>query len=427
MFKGKKIKVLIAMLSVLLMLTACGAPAVSEPAAPANTEPANEAPVVEAPEEGAAPSGDPLRLGVIAPITGASAFSGEMMSIASTLAVEQMNAAGGIQGHPVELLIENDNYEAATCVAAAEKLTSQDNVHFVCGPIASSTAAAVQIITDEAKVPHIIPSGSAAALTREGTDWFFRLTLADVYQTAVLADLVANQMGFSNVAILAESASHGEGTIASWERDLEPFGIVPTVERFEDSDIDFSAQVTKVKGTNPDCVIVAAASVGTGATILKQAREVGIDAQFIISSAVAGSNDFCNLAGEAAEGAIGTSSFLSNNPDPVVQKFVEDFTAASGKEPEGKEAAQLYDAFMILNEYLNQKNDDGTYKYPLEFTAAALESDRAMIREALTNVKAYHGATGLDVNFGPEITPEDRDGLKQPLLITVKGGQWEAL
>jgi branched-chain amino acid transport system substrate-binding protein len=376
---------------------------------------------------GAATDKASLRIGVICPLTGSQSYIGQLIKEAASLAVKEINEKGGIQGHPVEAFYENDEFQTPKSVAAAQKLITQRKVHLLNGPLASSAIAACQKLTDK-DIPHVTSCGSASKLTEEPHPWFFRLTLADRYQTAVLVKLAVKDMKLSRVAILAESGSHGQGTIDSWTRDLGQFNLKPViVERFEDTDVDFSSQLTKVKNVKPDAVVFAPLKPETGANLAKQSKEIGLDVQIFTSSSVAGSLDFLSLAGTTAEGTISPCSFLPTNPDPPVQAFVKNFKALYGHLPEGKEPAQTYDILKILHSYLNKKKADGTYLYPLQFTDASLSKDRALIREALMTVKGYRGATGIEVNFGKEPNPQDRDGIKSPLIAVVKEGQWVPL
>jgi len=350
-----------------------------------------------------------------------------LIKTAATLAVKEINAGDGIQGHPVEAYFENDEFQTPKSIAAAQKLITQRKVHFLNGPLASSAVAAVQKLTDKG-IPHITSCGSSRKLTETPHDWFFRLTLADKYQTAALVDLAVNDIGLKRIAILAESGSHGQGTIDSWKEDLARHNMQPTiVERFEDTDIDFSSQLTKIKNENVEALVLAPLQPQSGANLAKQAREIGLNVILFHSSSVAGSVDYLSLAGDAAEGGIAPCSFLATNPDPNVQAFVKGFLTISKDMPEGKEPAQTYDIFKILYKYLNQKNADGSYKYPLGFTEKSLEKDRAEIRKAMTTVKGYRGGTGIEVNFGPNATPQDRDGIKTPLIAIVKDGKWNPL
>jgi|GEM_PF-6187260 len=374
----------------------------------------------------AAPSGTPLRAGVICPLTGSQAYGGQLIKTAATLAVNEINGQGGIQGHPIEAFFENDEFQTPKSVAAAHKLITQRKVHFLNGPLASSAVAAVQKLTEKG-IPHITSCGSSRKLTEVPNPWFFRLTLADQYQTLALVALAVKDIGFSKVAILAESGSHGQGTIESWTQDLASYNMKPAIiERFEDTDVDFSSQLTKIKNAAPDVLVFAPLQPMSGANLVKQAKEIGLknSTTFFYSSSCAGSVDFLDLAGDAAEGGIAPCSFLATNPDPPVQAFVRGFMAISKDPPEGKEPAQTYDVFKILFTYLNKKRPDGSYMYPLSFTDESLEKDRNTIREVMTTVKGYPGANGIEVNFGPEPTPQDRDGIKSPIIAVIKGGKW---
>lgn len=368
----------------------------------------------------------PFVLGAIMPLTGESAYAGQLAKVAMEMAVEEVNKEGGIQGHPIRLIVENDNFETGKSQAAANKLITTDQCHLLNGPFHSSGIYAVQKLTEEMKVPHIVVCGSARKLTMEGQQMFFRLTLSDLYQTGPMVKYAVEKAGCKRIALLCETGSHGEGTLNGWIQDLKAmYNMEPVaIERFDDKDVDFASQLGKIKQANPDGVVVVPLSPPTAARIVTQMKEMGLNVHVFHSTSVAASMEYVQLAKGAAEGAVGPCAFLVDNPDPKVQEFVKAFTSRYGKPPEGKEPPQAYDSVKIVALALNQKDGSGKYRFPLGFTAQSLADDRMKIRDAIATVKGYRGAIGLEVNFGPRPVPEDRDGIKTPIIARIENGKW---
>jgi branched-chain amino acid transport system substrate-binding protein len=114
----------------------------------------------------AASNPSPFRFGVICPLTGSQSYTGQLIKEAASLAAKEINSKGGIQGHPVEVYFENDEFQTPKSVAAAQKLITQRKVHVLNGPLASSAVAACQKLTDK-DIPHVTSCGSASKLTEE--------------------------------------------------------------------------------------------------------------------------------------------------------------------------------------------------------------------------------------------------------------------
>jgi branched-chain amino acid transport system substrate-binding protein len=343
------------------------------------------------------------------------------------MAIEEVNAAGGIQGHPIKLVLENDEFEVAKSLAAANKIIASDKPHILTGPYYSSSIQAVQKLTEEQKIPHVVNCGSARKLSMEGQKMFFRLTLSDLWQTEAMVKYAVDTVGAKRIAIIAESGSHGAGTLEGWVQDLDKlYKMKPVaIERFENEDMDFTAQLSKARAANADALVLVPTGSPTAARLVQQARRMGFTKTPVFhSSSISGSMDYIKLGGAAVEGAISPCAFLETNPDPKVQEFVKRFHAKYGQNPEGKEPAQGYDMIQIFKLALEQKDSSGKYKYELGFKPETLAQDRAKIVEALGTVKKYQGYCGIEVNFGPSATPQDRDGIKEPIIAKVEGGKW---
>ncbi len=187
------------------------------------------------------------------------------------------------------------------------------------------------------------------------------------------------------------------------------------VEKYKMGDVDFKAQLIRIKDAKPDAV----ALLGTATEIGKsaaQAREMGITVPFLGGSGMS-MPDYVKLAGKAAENSFSTGAFTSTDDRPEAKAFVNKFKGKFGFNPD-THAAQSWDAIHVVFVALE--------KAEIGLTADSLTKDREAIYNALTTIKGYKGLTG-EQNLGPNATPEDRDANKKPILLEVKNGDYFAV
>lgn len=354
----------------------------------------------------------PFRIGFIYSATGGQAESGIQGMQAAKLVMEQVNNAGGINGHPLEILFENDDTETEKSVAAAKKFAYNDKVLAIVGPQSSSAIFAVQQVTEEARVPHITFTGSSPKLTAEGQQWYFRNTITAEYQGQTLVDYIVKEKGYRRIGMIVDWGRTSDQAKAVQQLITDAGAQVVALEKFEIGDVSFMSQVLNVKKANPQALILFA-TPKEGAAITVQAKNSGLNVPLfgIVSLA---HHDFIKMAGQAAEGFVATSVFLDTNPDPKVRSFVEAYQAKYKLAPDSA-AARAYDAMNVLVEALKRAD--------LQNTDASLEQDRALLRDSLASIKDFQGVAGI-ISYGPNPTPPDRDGIKKSLLVEVKGGKW---
>ncbi len=351
----------------------------------------------------------PVKVGVIYSVSGASTSVGVEEKRSADLAAAEINAAGGIGGHPVSLLYENDDSNSEKAVAAAKKLAYNDQVDVIIGPITSSGIAAVKGVTESAKVPELSITGSSPNLTANNPQWYFRNALSSAFQTKKMVKYCMDNLGYKKFAILYDAA-RATDQYQGFAKDLADAGIKPVaVEKFQTGDTSFNAQLLKIKAAQPDAMLVLG-MITESASAAKQARDLGIQSRILGAVALA-YDDYIKLAGNASDGTIACTTFLSSNPNPKTQEFVKKYQEKYNELPDHS-AAQTYDAMnLIAQAAANGK---------LSFADTA--ADRQKIRDELIKVNSYQGVAS-PITYGPNV----RDAYTNPMLVEVKNGKWEII
>jgi branched-chain amino acid transport system substrate-binding protein len=373
--------------------TACGGKPVTEQPSPENSGNTQD-PVVEA--------GEPYKLGVCLRF---SDEAGVRMRKTIEHAVSVINEAGGVGGHPLDVVYYDDEGDAAKSIDAMTRLISQDNVLAIIGPTTSSCALAIIDMAAQYEVPIITPQATNTSITAEyGNEWFFRNSVADVYHSYTLCDYAVNDLGAKKIAFFHETATLGLGQYENFVQRLEEeHGMqIVTEQQWNEGDVDFKTQLLAIKAANPD-VIVLAGHEAELAIAVTQRLEVGLDESIpVLGFSSMSSADFYGVAGTAAVGSIFTTTFSPTDTRADIKAFVDEYTPVLNASPDHN-SAQAYDTVMLLKELLagltlGNKSD-------------TLAADRMAIRDALASVKDYVGLTGV-TTFGPGGGPADRDGKK---------------
>jgi branched-chain amino acid transport system substrate-binding protein len=343
--------------------------------------------------------------------SGTGAHGGIYAQRGVELAAEQINLQGGINGKKIAAIYENDDTSTEKSVTAAKKLIYGDKVLAIIGPQVSSCIFAVQKITEEAKIPIISPTGSSPKLTSEKQEWYFRNSVSATYQTVDLVDYIKEQ-GLKRLVLLADWGPTSD-QVKAFQNDAKRVGLkIVAMEKFQTGDTSFMAQLLKIKGENPDgLVLFGMPTEGSAAAI--QARDLGIKVPLfgIITLCY---KEYIEMGGKAVEGTVVPTGFIPDNPEPNVQKFDEQFKAKYRVLPDHS-AANSYDAMNILAMVLREAKIEGR--------SDTLASDRKKIRDGLTKIKNYLGVS-VPISYGPSPTPKDRDGMKKLMLVQVKNGKW---
>jgi branched-chain amino acid transport system substrate-binding protein len=326
-----------------------------------------------------------LKIGVVSPMTGATATFGQENTNGIKLAYEKLKKG---PGKKFDLIIEDDKSEAIESTNATRKLLSVDKVSVMIGAPTSSLALASAPIVQEAKIPFITPTATNAKVTMVG-DYITRACFTDDFQGVVMAKFAVQTLKKTKGLILIENTSdYSKGLAKAFGDEFTKLGgkMVNTEElTYAAKDTDFQSLLRKVKRANPDFIFVPGYYVEAG-LIVKQARALGINVPFLGGDGWDSPKLF-EIAGEAVKGSYISNHFAPDDKSPVVQNFVKDYEKAYGTKP-GSFAALGYDSLGIVADAIKR----------------AKSTKPSDIRDALVATKGYQGITGtitFDKNRNP--------------------------
>jgi branched-chain amino acid transport system substrate-binding protein len=270
----------------------------------------------------AAPAGAEVRIGVAGPMTGPIAWFGEQYLRASGLAVEDLNARGGVLGERVELAVADDFCDAEQAVAAADKLAS-DGVVLVVGHFCSHSSIAASKVYEQAGILQIAPGSASALLTEEGGPNVFRVCGRDDRQGEMVGDHLAEHWADKEIAILDDGTTWGAGVANGVRRRLKELGVPLAMdETFPPNQPEYSALVARMQASGVDVFFPGGLHRETG-LIFRQAHDRGYDLRLVSSSSSA-TGDFPLIAGPGLEGTMmAAATDARSNPQAaeVVARF----------------------------------------------------------------------------------------------------------
>jgi len=351
-------------------------------------------------------------IGLDVPMTGDIAYVGTQSERAAEMKVAEVNDAGGLkvgaETYPIKLVVEDNESKAESATAAATKLITQDEVLAIVGPQASKQAVPTGEVANENETPMISP-WSTNPNTTLGRPWVFRACFLDPFQGPVVANFATQEFGFTKAAVLYDVASDYPKGLAEnfrdgWE-DIHGAGSVVAFESFTTGDTDFSAQLTKIKGTDAE-VLFTPQYYQEVPLIVKQAQELGLP-QIIVGSDSWGDPKTLELCGDACEGLYFSTHYAAEGAVGATKDFIEAYEAQHGETP-GDVAALTWDAMGILLTAI--QNTGGL--------TGDLAKDREAVKDELGKVSAFNGITG-QMTFTP-----DGDPIKCAVIVKIVGGKF---
>ncbi len=322
------------------------------------------------------------------------------------LAAEEINAAGGVLGRPIELLIRDTKTDPATAATVVTQLIEQDKVVAVIGFNDSDYVLAAGPICQRAGIPFITVGATSPRLPGQVGDMLFLTPFGDNVQAAVGAEFAFEKFG-KTAYLLWDKGAEYTTVLAKYfkERFAELGGTIVLEDTYQSGDKDFSAQIAKVKALpqQPDFYYISALPDDVG-TIVKQFRNAGI------TGPIVGGDGYdtpllLEVAGPAAENVFFTTHSLltADSPNEKVRKFVEAYKQKYGTEPEAVFAALGYDTVYVLAEAIRR----------------AGSTDGQAIKQALESIRDFPAATGV-INY----SPQSHIPQKGVTVIEVKGGKF---
>src|SRR5438093_13364312 len=301
---------------------------------------------------GAGAGGDTIKVGEFASLTGKEATFGQMSHHGTQLAIEEVNAAGGVLGKKIELIYEDDQSKAGEPATVVKKLISRDKVAAVLGEVASSRSMEAAPICQQNKVPMISPSSTNVKLTEMG-DYIFRVCFTDEFQGKLLANFAKRTLKAAKVAVMTDVKSDYSVGLSSYFKS--PFtasgGTIAAEQTYNGGDKDFKGQLTAIKAANPDAIIVTGYYTDVG-LIVKQAKQLGITVPLFGGDGWE-SSKLIEIGGADVEGTYFSTHFSPEGKSPAVESFVRKFREKYGELPDAM-AALGYDSAMVLTEAMKR-------------------------------------------------------------------------
>ena len=365
----------------------------------------------------AAPSGgasDAIVVGEFGSMTGAQATFGSSTDKGVQLAAAELNKAGGIDGHPVAVHLEDDQGQPDAALTSVKKLITQDKAIAILGEVASKNSIAAAPFCNSSKVPMISPSSTNPKVTQTGP-YIFRVCFIDPFQGTVAARFATGTLKAKKAAILYDQTSdYSKGLQDFFQKAFTAQGGTVAISRtYSAGDPDFRSSLTTIKAAAPDILYVPGYYNEVG-TIARQAREMGMNIPIMGGDGWESPKliEGAGGPGKALEGCYFTDHSSLDEKDPVVKKFVESYKAAnSGATPDAL-SGQGYDAAGVLFAAMKAagKPDGGDYNS---------DAYRAKVRDAIAATKGYAGATG-------EITLDaERNAKKSAVVLQIKGADYK--
>ena len=347
-------------------------------------------------------TGDTIKIGGLAPLTGDVSVYGVAVDNGVKMAVEEINADGGVLGKQIEYIVYDEKGDATEAVNAYNKLVQSDNVVAIVGDVTSKPTLAVAQQAAKDKIPLITASGTAENITQAGEN-IFRACFIDPFQGELMASYASKKLEKKTAAIIYNiSDDYSKGLYEAFEAAAGDLGIeVVQVEGYGKGTVDFKAQLTNIKSKNPD-VIFLPVYYQDVALIAVQAKELGIEAQFLGADGwdgVIGQVDESNM--DAVNGAYFCSQYSAQSDDPNLQAFLSKY-----KETYGMDASQFavlgYDAMKMLAQAISE----------------AGSTDSAAITSAMAAID-FTGLTG-HMTFD-----ENRNPVKSAAITQIDNGEYK--
>lgn len=352
----------------------------------------------------ASASAGEIKVGEYASLTGKEATFGISSHEGTLLAVEEINAAGGILGKQVKLITEDTQSKPGEPATVVNKLIARDGVIAVLGEVASSRSLEAAPICQKYKVPMISPSSTNPKVTETG-DYVFRVCFIDPFQGTVMANFATKTLNAKKVAIFTDAKSDYSKGLAKFfkEKYLANGGTITSELDYNGGDKDFKAQLTTIRGGSPDAVFVPGYYTDV-ALICIQAKQLGLNVPLLGGDGWE-SEKLTEIGKESVEGNYFSTHYHPDVGTDLSKKFLDNYKKRfNGKVPDAL-AANGYDSMMMLADGI--KRAGGT--------------DGAKLRDALAATKDLSLVTGvLTIN-------KQRDADKSAVILQIKNGGYKFL
>ena len=290
---------------------------------------------------GSAAADDTLGLGLCAPMSGGAASWGEKSEVGAKFAIERINQRGGVvpKGKTKAMMLElvelaDDKNDPREGASIAQRFIDNEKILAMIGPLTSTVALAQAPIMNKHGLVQFAIGATAPSYTEAGP-YSFRLVPTDAFQGRYIAKWANDQGKWKTYAVIYVNDDYGKGLADVFQEGLKEVGVdeknIVAVEAFLPNDTEFSAQLAKIKGKDPDVLFIAG-HYKEGALIARQARELQLDAQILGTDGI-GHPEYIKVAGKAAEGTIYTGYFSLEDERPYIQQWAAEFKKKFGRDP----------------------------------------------------------------------------------------------
>jgi len=340
-----------------------------------------------------------VKIGAMTCLTGALSSFGVSSIQGAKLAIEEINAAGGTLGQPIQLIVEDNGSKAGETATITRKFISQDKVVAILGDLTSSATMEGAPLAQAAKIPLLTPSATNIAITKIG-NYIFRSCFIDPFTGTIMAKFALDRLKAKQAIVMTDVKQDYSVGLTDAIRQYftqNGAGILKTFS-YSSGDTNFRTQLTAIRMARPD-VIFLPGYYTEAALILRQARQLGITCPFVGGEGW-DSPALVQVAGKAADGNYYTDHFSAADPDPRVQRFVQTYRAKFAVSPDAL-AALWYDGARLLSQAVKR----------------AGSTDAAKIRDALAATRDFEGVTGrISID-------ENRNASKSGVILKIDNGE----
>ncbi len=348
-------------------------------------------------------------IGNASSLTGTAAQYGISTYEGLEVAMDEINAAGGVLGKKIVILKGDDSGDPRQAVNVVQKFITRDKVLVIIGPELTGTTRVTAPISNQGQMVQFTASATGAGLT-DNLPYVFRNALPEAYAIPFVVEAAKKKFKTNSVVIITSyNLDYSVDLTKIYEKALAAAAIkVQDKISYAEGDIDFSAQVSKLKALNPEAVVMTG-YYQESAQLMIEMRKQGINCPILGSN---GFNDpkILDLAGKAMEGSAWASGFFPDNPDPKVRKFVARVQEKYKKKP-NQFHAQAYDALYIIAEAIKKAG-----------VTESTPANRTKIRDALSSITNFPGVSGVH-----SFKPGKGDAEKSVFILTLRDGKYALL
>jgi branched-chain amino acid transport system substrate-binding protein len=350
---------------------------------------------------GGGASGDVIVVGEFASLTGKEAAFGNSSHKGTQLAIEELNAAGGVLGKKFDLKTEDTQSKPGESATVVKKLISREKAVAILGEVASGRSNEGADVCMASKIPMISPSSTNPKVTEKG-DYIFRVCFIDPFQGTVMATFAKNTLKAKRVAVITDvAAAYSVGLAEFFVKAFTAGGGTVVIEqKFSSGDKDFKAQLTAIKATNPDGIF-APCYYTEAALLTRQARELGMNIP-IFGGDGWEAPELIEIGGKAMENTFYSTHYSPEASTPAIVEFIKKYKARFNNEVPDAMAALGYDSALVLADAIKRA---GT-------------TEPAKLRDAIAATKDFDGVTGKTT------IDAQRNATKAAVIIAVKNGKF---